>query len=120
MKYFETSVTEIGAFAAEFEAEKMLILFGEGAPADLKDYCYNIQPKPLKKEIVAGHLIVFDDIAYPITAVGNKANDTFRELCHMTIKFDGKEVADLPGTMHVIDQEYPKLTVGTTISFLDS
>ncbi len=120
MNYFESTVLDVGEFASDFEAEKMMILFGDGAPADLKDYCYSIQSKQLNKEIEAGHQIVFDNTPYQITAIGNKANDTFKELCHITIKFDGKEIPDLPGTMHVMAENYPKITVGTTIDFRES
>lgn len=116
MTYFKTTIVEIGAMAAEFESEKMLILFGSEAPAGLKDFCYNIQAKPLEQEIKAGDQIVFDRNEYEITAIGTTANETFRQLYHMTIKFDGKNTPDLPGTMHVAGENFPKLSLGTTIA----
>lgn len=115
MTYFESSIKEIGVAAREFAAEKMMILFGEQAPADLKDFCYNIQVKPLKKDLEAGDVLAFDEQRFVITAVGTKANATFRELGHMTIKFNGQTTADLPGTIHVEEKEYPQVTIGSTI-----
>lgn len=120
MIYFETTIVEIGALAAEFESERMLILFGSEAPEGLKDYCYNIQAKPLEQEIKAGDQIVFDGNEYEITAIGTTANETFKQLYHMTIKFDGKKTPDLPGTMHVAAKDFPKLSVGTTIDFKEN
>ena len=42
MLIFETSVQEIGAEAALFADDKMLILFGDNAPEGLKEYAYQI------------------------------------------------------------------------------
>lgn len=116
MNYFSTSVKEIGHSAADFEAEKMMILFGDEAPDSLKDFCFNIQLNPLEKMMEVGDVISFDSSQYKLTAVGSNANDTFKELGHMTIKFDGNEAADLPGTIHVENKDYPKLKIGTTIT----
>lgn len=60
-------------------------------------------------------MILFDEQRFVITAVGTKANSTFRELGHMTIKFNGQTTADLPGTIHVEEKEYPQVTIGSTI-----
>ncbi|MEO1772218.1 PTS glucitol/sorbitol transporter subunit IIA [Candidatus Enterococcus ferrettii] len=115
MKYFESSVKEIGTAAGEFASEKMMVLFGEQAPVDLKDFCYSIQVRPLARKLETGDILAFDDQRFVITAIGNKVNDTFRELGHMTIKFNGQITADLPGTVHVEDKNYPQLRVGTKI-----
>lgn len=117
MSHFKTTIVEIGAMAVEFESEKILILFGCDASAGLKDYCYNIQAKLLEQEIKAGDLIVFDGNEYEITTIGTTVNETCKQLYHMTIKFDGKSNLDLPEAMHVIEKEYPSLSLGTTISF---
>lgn len=116
MNYFSTSVKDIGVSAKEFEAEKMMILFGEDAPEGLRDYCYNIQVNTLEKSMEVGDTLSFDSVSFNLTAVGSEANTTFKNLGHMTVKFDGKEAADLPGTVHVEDKEYPKIQIGTTIT----
>lgn len=116
MNYFSTSVKDIGVSAKDFETEKMMILFGDNAPEGLKDYCYNIQVSSLDKSMEVGDSISFDSMKYKLTAVGSEANTTFKNLGHMTVKFDGNEAADLPGTIHVEDKEYPKVQIGTTIT----
>lgn len=116
MNYFSTSVKDIGASAKDFESENMMILFGDDAPEGLKDYCYNIQVSDLEKSMEVGDTITFDAIKYTLTAVGSEANTTFKNLGHMTVKFDSSEAADLTGTIHVEAKDYPKIQIGTTIT----
>ena len=116
MKYFETIVNEIGELASDFELENMMILFGDNAPEGLKEFCYNIKLSPVRKPMDIGDIISFDNARYKITSVGSKANDTFEELGHMTVKFDGKDTPDLPGTVHVEEKDYPKLVIGSIIT----
>ena len=116
MNYFNTSIKDIGVSAKDFETEKMMILFGDNAPEGLKDYCFNIQVNTVGKNIEVGDTISFDSMKYKVTAVGTEANTTFKNLGHMTVKFDGNETADLPGTIHVEEKEYPKVQIGTTIT----
>src|SRR3712207_9174367 len=71
IKVFETRVTAIGSEAADMiNAANMLILFGQGAPADLADFCYTIDNKQVSGSISAGGQLVIDQMAYDITAVG--------------------------------------------------
>lgn len=71
IKVFETRVTAIGSEAADMiNAANMLILFGQGAPADLADFCYTIDNKQVSGSISVGGQLVIDQMAYDITAVG--------------------------------------------------
>lgn len=113
---FETHVTNIGPEAETFQQEKMLIFFGNEAPATLADYCYNIQLAPSTAEITPGMHFSFNDQSYEITAVGDVVKKNLDDLGHITIRFDGSETAELPGTVYVEDKELPTIAVGTKIA----
>ncbi|RCK12938.1 hypothetical protein DT075_06500 [Bacillus licheniformis] len=55
---YETKINRIGAQAAAFSDEKMLILFGEGAPDELKDYCLSIDIKPVEGDFNEGDELI--------------------------------------------------------------
>jgi hypothetical protein len=55
--------------------------------------------------------------ACPITAIGEEALRTFRELGHMTVKFDGAAEAAQPGVMHVRHDGVPPIVVGSVFAF---
>lgn len=115
MGMYETVVKAIGSEANLFKSEELLILFGLDAPAILKDYCYNIEVKPVNSDIKAGMLLMIDEQTYQITAVGDVVAKNLAELGHITIKFDGETKAELPGTLYVAAGPYPKIEIETTI-----
>ena len=115
MSVFETTVTGIGKEAELFKTEKMVILFGENAPESLADYCYNIEMKRATAEIKAGMILSFDDVLYSITAVGDVVRKNLDDLGHITIKFDGSNSPELPGTLYVEAKELPAIVEGTKV-----
>ncbi|MBL1229705.1 PTS glucitol/sorbitol transporter subunit IIA [Enterococcus sp. BWB1-3] len=112
---FETYVTNIGSEADMFREENMLIFFGDEAPEMLADYCYNIELKPSSGEILPGMDFVFDNQSYKITAVGEVVKKNLDALGHITLRFDGSNKAELPGTLYVERKTMPAIQVGTTI-----
>lgn len=113
---FQTKVVAIGPEAAGMiEATNMLILFGEGAPADLAEFCFTIDSKELTGEIAVGGKLVIDSVAFPITAVGNVVEKNLSNLGHITINFDGSSQGSLPGTLHVAADRLPSLSEGSII-----
>ena len=115
MKY-QGNILSIGANVSELGDEQMLIFFGEQATGGLEDYSY-IVPVPEKAvELSVGDCIVIAGIDFPVTAMGNKAMETFNSLGHFTVRFDGNTQAILPGTVH-LQGELPDLAVGDTIEF---
>lgn len=115
---YHSKINQIGEFAQEALADGMVILFKEGAPADLADYCFIHSHDDLKREIQVGQKIQLGNHVYIITSVGDVANINFRELGHITLRFDGNRQAELPGTVHV-DGEHPsQLFVGDEVKIL--
>jgi len=113
----KTVITEIGSDAADFLEENMLILFGKNAPPELAPYCYLHDGGEGSVDIHVGDVLMIDGEACPITAIGEEALRTFRELGHMTVKFDGAAEAVQPGVMDVRQEGFPPIAVGSVFTF---
>ncbi len=98
---YQTTITRIGASAIDALSDQMLITFREGAPADLEEYCFIHCHGELKGALHPGLQFSLGQHRYPVTAVGSVAEDNLRELGHVTLRFDGLNEAEFPGTVHV-------------------
>lgn len=116
MTLYETKIVDLGADAKMFQAEDMMILFGEEVPEDLANYAYIINVNPLEGNIEEGMMLAVGDSSYKITAVGNVVNKNLANLGHITLNFNGATEAELPGTLYLENKELPEATVGTTIT----
>lgn len=112
---YQTKVNQLGPLVDEFYDEKMMILFKEDAPAELAEYCVLHSENHLTDEIQKGDTLWIDQTAYKVTAVGNAVNKNLSALGHITLKFNGEEEPDLPGTLVLEDKEMKKVQVGNTI-----
>lgn len=117
---YENEIKALGESVDEFAGGKMFIIFGENAPAELRDYCYLVSVNPVNGDIEPGQILKIDDNEYKITAVGKEAPKTLAGLGHMTINMSGRSNAELPGTLYTEAAEVPKMGVGTKISILES
>ena len=117
---YHSKINQIGEFAQEALADGMLILFKEGAPADLADYCFVHSHDDLKQDIQVGQTIHLGDHVFNITSVGDVASVNFRELGHITLRFDGNQQAELPGTVQVNGQQPTQLFVGDEVKILSN
>lgn len=117
---YQAKIKQIGEFAQEALADGMLILFKEGAPADLADYCFVHSHGELKQALQAGQQLKLGNYCYTITAVGDVANVNLRELGHITLRFDANNVAELPGSVHVDNAIPTQLLVGDEIIILNN
>ncbi|MDY4281424.1 MAG: PTS glucitol/sorbitol transporter subunit IIA [[Pasteurella] mairii] len=101
---YETEFTKVGDFARDALTENMLIIFKQGAPADLEDYCFIHSHGELTTALQVGDIAEFDGVAYPITAIGDVASVNLKELGHVTWRFDGATTAEYPGTIHILGE----------------
>lgn len=115
---YKSVVTELGSEVELFLTEKMIVIFNETAPLDLKDIAVVHKQTNLEEDIQVGDVFVLGPESFKVTFVGEKVNDTIRELGHCTIAFNGADYADLPGTLCVENKEIPEITAGTEIKFL--
>ncbi|WP_392558230.1 PTS glucitol/sorbitol transporter subunit IIA [Orbus mooreae] len=112
---YQSTVSNIGEFAKDTLSEGMLITFKEGAPADLSDYCFTHTHDELLADLAVGQIIKLGQQEYLITAVGAVATTNFRELGHLTLRFDGGDSAELPGSIHVDGAIPETLAIGDEI-----
>lgn len=116
VKIFETKVLEVGPEAqGMIDGADMMILFGEGAPQDLAEYCFMIDNKNLTGSIKVGGRLVVDGKTFPITSVGEVVEKNLVNLGHITISFDGDKEGSLPGTLHVSAPDKVQLRSGSII-----
>ena len=55
---------------------------------------------------------------YPVTAVGEVAEQNLRELGHITLRFDGHREAEFPGTVHVAGPVPDAIAPGCVLKFV--
>nr|CAA74943.1 sorbitol phosphotransferase enzyme II [Erwinia amylovora] len=81
------------------------ITFGEGAPEDIAEYCF-IHRNDINQGglLGAGSMLTIGEQHYPVTAVGEVARENLRDLGHITVRFDGANHAEFPGSVHVTGQ----------------
>ncbi|MGT2929985.1 PTS glucitol/sorbitol transporter subunit IIA [Streptococcus dentasini] len=119
-KIFETRVAAVGPEAQSMvEDANMLILFGQGAPADLAEFCFTIDNNNLTGSLKSDGKVLIDTQEYRITAVGDLVETNLKNLGHITISFDGSKEKTLPGTLHVEGNGLPQLSSGTLVQFWD-
>lgn len=116
---FSTRIVAVGPEAANMiTGAGMFILFGQGAPSDLAEFCFTIDNKELTGEIAVGGQLVIDGDVYPITAVGHLVEKNLSNLGHITVSLDGAVQASLPGTLHVDGHNLPTLTEHSVIEIV--
>lgn len=115
---YQTTINRIGSSVADFLGENMFILFGDNAPAELADYCLLINVNEIAGEIGQGDVLVFNNKEYKITAVGDAVNKNLGSLGHITLKFNGSDTPELPGTLYLEDADIQVPEAGSQIQIL--
>ncbi|KTT84210.1 PTS glucitol/sorbitol transporter subunit IIA [Mammaliicoccus sciuri] len=115
---YQTEIKKIGKDANAFEAEKMIILFGDNAPDELVDFCYIIDINQVENEITESNKLVIDGTEYGITKVGSAVNKNLNDLGHITLKFDGSTNAEQSGSLYLEDKPLVSLQVGSKIEII--
>ena len=126
---YENKVKELGKDIMMMNGGDFIIIFGDSAPAELRDYCYSVDVNPINGEIKAGQTLKIDENEYKtfftltvnffITCVGEEAPVTLAGLGHCTIRFNGMTEAELPGTLYVEEKPVPEIKIGTTIQIIE-
>lgn len=112
---YQTKVKKVGTEAEAFEAEKMIVLFGDNAPEELVDFCYIIDIEKVNSDITEENKLMVDDNEFKITKVGSAVKKNLNDLGHITLKFDGSETAEQSGTLYLEDEALPRLNEDTEI-----
>ncbi|MBO8141613.1 MAG: PTS glucitol/sorbitol transporter subunit IIA [Firmicutes bacterium] len=109
-------VVRIGPEAEEFIQAGMLVLFGEQAPPELQAVSVVHRTEVWNGPCSSGDILRVNGRPYPITAVGDGANERLRELGHAVIKFNGRKEPELPGDLCVVAAPVPSLEPGMVLS----
>lgn len=113
----KTKIIEIGSLVSDFKEEKLLVLFDETAPPELRDISIIHQfDEKTQDAFHPGKTLQIGNKEYTIEKVGSEANSNFEELGHVSIYFkeDGNEEI-LPGAVIVTPSVFPELHVGDFI-----
>jgi PTS system glucitol/sorbitol-specific IIA component len=117
MKVTKSVVKEIGALVSTFKEDKIVILFGPQAPAELREMAVIHEFESLAEEpLKAGGAIQFGDESFTITALGSLANKNLKELGHISIYFQEPMEDVLPGSVFATPYKFPTIEEGTVIS----
>lgn len=103
MKY-HSKIVGWGEEAMFFLADKesnFLILFNEDAPKELAEISVLHTKSPLLVELAVGDTLMICGKVFTITAIGDEAKETFRQLGHCTISFNGGDEPERPGCIMV-------------------
>ncbi|MDF1520315.1 MAG: PTS glucitol/sorbitol transporter subunit IIA [Brevefilum sp.] len=115
---YQATVTEIGPLVVEFVNAGILVFFGAKAPPELREFSIIHDGKELLENVEPGDEVVIDDASYKVLAVGEVANTNLGNLGHLVMKFNGMEVAELPGDVCVEEKPVHPVEIGTVFKIL--
>lgn len=107
MKY-HAEITGWGEEALYFLTDKemnFIILFNDNAPEELKAISVCHTQAPVLQELAVGDTLMLCGKVFTITAIGDEARQTFRDLGHCTISFKGGAEPERPGCIMVEGEE---------------
>lgn len=119
MKY-HSEITGWGEEALFFLSEKemnFIIIFNEGAPAELAEISVLHKPAPILVDLAVGDTVIICGKVFTITAIGDEARQTLNELGHCTLSFKGGAEPERPGCIMLEGEDLvaEDFTVGGTI-----
>jgi len=110
-------VKEIGALVPTFKEDKIVILFGPQAPAELRELAVIHEFESLTEEpLKAGGTIQFGNESFMISALGTLANKNLKELGHISIYFQEPMEEVLPGAVFAAPHQFPTIEEGMVIT----
>jgi PTS system glucitol/sorbitol-specific IIA component len=112
---YETTVLAVGPHVAELLDGGRLILFGEGAPAELHDLCALHRPSIVAGSVEPGDVVQIGDRRLIVTAVGDIANVNLEALGHITLRLGEPAAKPLPGEIMLAGPLPERIDAGTQI-----
>lgn len=99
MKYYceITSWGEESLFFLDDPNANFIIIFNDNAPPELASFSVLHTPANYKADPAVGDTMIVCNKAFTITAIGDEALHTLKELGHCTLSFRGGETAERPG-----------------------
>ena len=97
--HFKSRITAVGPEVAELAEGGVLILFADGAPAEVAEVSvlHATEAGPSEEAPGPGTPIRVGTLSSKVTAIGATAWKKVREIGHVVITFNGAEEAERPG-----------------------
>ena len=116
MSLYSSKIVRLGEQSGLFLAEGIVVFFGDNAPEELQDVAVVHKLNPVNGEIVVGTTIELSGETLKVTAIGEVANENFKNLGHLVLKLDSAEEAALPGDVSCSYSKIPEIVLGDTIN----
>ena len=99
MKFY-CEITSIGEESLLFLDDpnaNFIIIFNNNAPAELAEFSVLHTPANYNADPAVGDTLIIGDKAFTITAIGDEALHTLRQIGHCTLSFKGGTAPERPG-----------------------
>ena len=116
MSIYSSKIVRLGEQSGLFLAEGIVVFFGDNAPEELQDVAVVHKLNPVNGEIVVGTTIELSGETLKVTAIGEVANENFKNLGHLVLKLDAAKEAALPGDVSCSYSKIPEIVLGDTIN----
>lgn len=115
MVKYEATVTHIGPLTSEFVDAGILVLFGESAPEELREFALLHDGRTLHAPLAPGDTLHLAAETFRLLAVGEVANGNLANLGHLVLKFNGQSAPEMPGDVCVEARPLPAIAVGVKL-----
>ena len=115
MQIYSSEIVRIGEQANLFLDEGIVVFFGDNAPEELQDFAVIHKLEGITGEIKVGSEVTLSDVQLKVTAVGDVANENFKNLGHLVLKLDAATEAALPGDVSCSFEKKPEIEVGDKV-----
>jgi len=112
MQIYSSEIVRIGEQAKLFLDEGIVVFFGDNAPEELQDFAVIHKLEEITGEIKVGSEVTLSDVQLKVTAVGDVANENFKNLGHLVLKLDSATEAALPGDVSCKYDKKPVIEIG--------
>jgi len=119
MVKYEATVTHIGPLTHEFVEAGILVLFGESAPEELREFAILHDGRTLHAPLAPGDSLHVAAETFRLLAVGEVANNNLSQLGHLVVKFNGQTTPEMPGDVCVEARPLPTMEVGVRLKITD-
>jgi len=112
---YQAQVTFIGPLVSEFVNHNILVLFGNDAPEELREFAVIHDGTVLKSKLEPGDTINLAGSSFAILAVGDVSNANLANLGHLVLKFNGETIPEMPGDVCLEKEKLPEIQIGSQL-----
>jgi PTS system glucitol/sorbitol-specific IIA component len=118
LERYVTEITAVGPLFPEFREHGLVILFGETAPEELREFVVQHRPVVADSAPQPGDVLELAGEQFAVTAVGDAVHENLLRLGHVSVKADANTCPPLPGDVCVEAKPLPDLEPGSIVRIL--